>query len=578
MTNFRQKLKSKLGESSSILEVANFLYKNYLTRSVIIVILSFLSCLSETIGALTIIPVFLLISGEKTSDSGFVNTVYEYFSQWGLTDNLITILLFFILAITLKSLLKLINSYLIGNTYALIAQEYRLKVMDAIYKAEWNYFVTQKTGSLANSISSEPEKAGQAFNYFIKFINAFVQLCFYLFISFAASTVVTFSAFIYAILLFLIIIFVHKHIALATQGIVKGIENMTARITEYLLLLKPIKAMESGLVLKKFLDIEANKIKVNQKKQLLISEIVASLQEPLVAIFICGFFYLSINVFFFNVTEIIFLSFIFYRLMAYLSLLQVGYLNVIRLDKFMQNLNNTISKATSNKEEHDGKLSLKLNSDIIFDKVTFGHTNKKIIKELSIKFKNKKINMVSGKSGCGKTTIVDLIIGLYKPDGGQILINNTPLNKININHWRKQIGYVPQETILLNDSILENITLGSKYKKKDLYFALKAAEMDQFVNLLPKKLNSVIGERGVMLSGGQRQRISIARALLRKPKIIILDEATANLDPTTEMKICTILKKISKKIMIITISHNQRLIKIADQSFQFSKGKLLKKM
>ena len=111
----------------------------------------------------------------------------------GLTDNLITILIFFILAITLKSLLKLINSYLIGDTFALIAKEYRLKVMDAIYKAEWNYFVTQKTGSLANSISSEPEKAGQAFNYFIKFVNAFVQLCFYLFISFAASTIFTFS-------------------------------------------------------------------------------------------------------------------------------------------------------------------------------------------------------------------------------------------------------------------------------------------------------------------------------------------------------------------------------------------------
>ena len=377
--------------------------------------------------------------------------------------------------------------------------------------------------------------------------------------------------------LFLIIIFVHKYIELATQGVVKGVENMTAKIIEYLLLLKPIKAMESGLNLQKLLDDEAEKININQKKQILISEIVSSIQEPLVAIFICGFFYLSINVFFFNVTEIIFLSFIFYRLMSYLSLLQVGYLNVIRLDKFMQNLNNTISKATSNKEEHDGRLSLKLNSDIIFDKVTFGHTNKKIIKELSIKFKNKKINMVSGKSGCGKTTIVDLIIGLYKPDSGQILINNTPLNKININHWRKQIGYVPQETILLNDSILKNITLGSKYKKKDLYFALKAAEMDQFVNQLPQKLNSVIGERGVMLSGGQRQRISIARALLRKPKIIILDEATANLDPTTEMKICTILKKISKKIMIITISHNQRLVKIADQSFEFSKGKLLKK-
>ena len=577
MTNFRQKLKSKLGGFTSVLQVGNFLYKNYLMRSLIVVILSFFSCLSETIGVLTIIPVFLIISGEKIPDSGFVSTIYEYFSEMGLTDNLITILIFFILAITLKSLLKLINSYLIGNTFALIAKDYRLKVMDAIYKAEWNYFVTQKTGSLANSISSEPEKAGQAFNYFIKFINAFVQLFFYLLISFAASTIVTFSAFIYAFFLFLIIIFVHKYLVLATQGVVKGVENMTAKIIEYLLLLKPIKAMESGLNLQKVLDDEVEKININQKKQILISEIVASMQEPLVAIFICGFFYLSINVFFFNVTEIIFLSFIFYRLMSYLSLLQVGYLNVIRLNKFMQNLNNTIEKATINKEEHDGNLSLKLNSDIIFDNVTFSHTNKKIIHDLSIKFKNKKINMISGKSGCGKTTIVDLIIGLYKPNSGQILINNTPLNKININYWRKQIGYVPQETILLNETILKNITLGSKYKKKDLYFVLKAAEMDQFVNQLPQKLNSVIGERGVMLSGGQRQRISIARALLRKPKIIILDEATANLDPTTEMKICTILKKISKKIMIITISHNQRLVKIADQSFEFSKGKLLKK-
>lgn len=577
MKNIKQKLKLTLGEFGSIWRVASFLYENYPKRTLIVTIISFLSCFSETLGVLTIVPIFIIISGEQTPDSGFVNTIYQFFSELGLTNNLAMVLFFFVLAILLKSLLRLLNASLIGNTYALIAKNYRLKIMDSLYKAKWIHFVTQKTGGLANAISSEPEKAAQAFNYFIKFTTAGIQLSFYLLISFAASTLVTFSAFIYAISLFLIIVLIHNKATFAAEGVVHAVKNMTGKLTEYLLLLKPIKAMESGLILQRLLDNEADKININTRKDIFLTEIVKSVQEPLITVFICVFFYLSVNFFSFSITEIVLLSFVFYRLMSHLSLLQVGYLNMIRLDKFMGSLFNTIEKANLNKEEWEGNLPIDLKSNIIFDNVTFGYTNKKIIQNLSIEFKGKKINMITGTSGCGKTTIVDLIIGLYKPTDGKILIDNTPIDKINIKHWRKQIGYVPQETILLNDSILENITFGAKYKKQDLHFALKASEIDNFVSKLPDKLNSIIGERGIMLSGGQRQRISIARALLRKPKLIILDEATANLDPLTEMKICKILKKISKKIMIITISHNKKLVSIADQIFSFSKGKLLRK-
>ena len=115
-----------------------------------------------------------------------------------------------------------------------------------------------------------------------------------------------------------------------------------------------------------------------------------------------------------------------------------------------------------------------------------------------------------------------------------------------------------------------------KYKKNDLDFSLRASGVNEFINKLPQKLNTKIGERGIMLSGGQRQRISIARALLKKPKIMILDEATANLDPLSEKKICYTLKKISKIITIIAISHQKELTNIADKIFSFSKTGNLK--
>ena len=380
MKNINQKIKSKLNDFASIWRVAQFLFNNYPQRTFIVTIISFFSCLSETLGVLTIVPIFLIISGEQINNDGFAGTIYKYFSEFGLTDNLITVLLFFTLAIALKSLLRLLNASLIGNTYALIAKNYRLKLMDSIYKAKWIHFVTQKTGGLANAISSEPEKAAQAFNYFIRFTTAAIQLLFYLFISFAASMLVTFSAFIYAISLFLIIVLIHNRATSAAEGVVQSVKNMTGKLTEYLLLLKPIKAMESGLILQKLLNNEADKININTRKEIFISEIVKSIQEPLITIFICTFFYLSVTIFSFSITEIALLSFVFYRLMAHLSLLQVGYLNMIRLDRFMSSLFNTIEKAKINKEEWTGNLQTNLKSNIVFKNVTFGYTKKEIIK------------------------------------------------------------------------------------------------------------------------------------------------------------------------------------------------------
>ena len=571
-------INKKLSVFSPLIRIASLLSRHYLKRTVLITIISFFVGLSETIGVLSIIPIFLILTGEEMQGEGFASIIYSYFSDLGLTDNFSTILFFFVSVLILKSLLKLLNSTLIGSTYAIIARNYRLKIMSRVNNAGWSYFVTQKTGILANAISSEPEKVANLFQYFIRLVTAIIQFSLYLFVSFAISTLITFSSFIYAFFLFIIMIYANGIIQKSVRVQVQGIKKLTGTLTEYLLLLKPIKAMQIGSVLKQMLNKETNQINKGTKKQIFVESIVQSIQEPIVAVFICLFLYLSVNVFYLNVAEIILLCLIFYRLMTNLSLMQTGYLNVVRLDKFVQSITETILRAKQNREIWNGNLSHQLKSNISFNNVTFGYRKKnKIIKNLSIKLKNKKINMICGPSGIGKTTIVDLIIGLYRPNKGEILIDNTPLDKININFWRKQIGYVSQETILLNNSILKNITLGKKYPKKHLDFAIKAAQLNEFINKLPKKINTLIGERGIMLSGGQRQRISIARALVKDPKIIILDEPTSNLDPITEKKIFNILKRISKKIMVIAISHSKEFISNTGNIFIFSNKKLIKK-
>jgi ATP-binding cassette subfamily C protein len=170
-----------------------------------------------------------------------------------------------------------------------------------------------------------------------------------------------------------------------------------------------------------------------------------------------------------------------------------------------------------------------------------------------------------GPSGSGKTTIVDLVIGLLRPDDGLITVDGVPFTDIDLTAWRRMVGYVPQETILLHDSILHNVTLGDPAISADrVEEALKNAGARGFVDDLPEGVHTVVGERGGRLSGGQRQRIAIARALINDPKLLILDEATSALDSESEAAIIDTLRALRDRLTILAITHNSRLSDAAD--------------
>jgi ATP-binding cassette subfamily C protein len=207
--------------------------------------------------------------------------------------------------------------------------------------------------------------------------------------------------------------------------------------------------------------------------------------------------------------------------------------------------------------------------------VTMAFGSKSIFKHASFSVPSGQLTAIIGASGAGKTTLVDLILGLYQPISGEILIDGQPLPDLDVLRWRSMVGYVPQELILFHDSIMSNVTLGEpSYSSADVEHALRQAGAWDFVAQLPDGMDHVVGERGALLSGGQRQRIALARALVHRPQLLILDEATSALDPRTEAEIVRNVRELSNQsgITVLSISHQPAWVTIADQVIRIQDG------
>jgi ATP-binding cassette, subfamily B, bacterial PglK len=211
----------------------------------------------------------------------------------------------------------------------------------------------------------------------------------------------------------------------------------------------------------------------------------------------------------------------------------------------------------------------------------YPESRQKVLDSVSLTIPSGGLIGIAGGSGAGKTTLVDLILGLLDPSGGEILIDKKKLDKHNLFNWQTSIGYVPQSGFLVDGTIARNIAFGlleSEINMKQVKKVAKIAELSEFVeNDLPEQYSTLVGYRGVRLSGGQRQRLSIARALYHNPQILIMDEATSALDGITEEKVMRSILEFSIGKTIIIIAHRLTTLRDCDTIFLFNDGKLVDK-
>jgi len=290
--------------------------------------------------------------------------------------------------------------------------------------------------------------------------------------------------------------------------------------------------------------------------------------------------YVSISVLSLSATGLLLLLFVFNRMIPLFSNIQQSYqecLNALPAFARVEEIRSHCEAAAE--PESRGPSKLELRDGIRFRGVTFAYPEEgraSTIRDLDLTIPAEKTTAIVGPSGAGKSTVADLLIGLILPREGQVLVDGIPLSAERARSWRCQIGYVAQETFLFNDTVRANLLWACpEASEAEIWEALRSASADRFVSELSDGLETVLGDRGVRLSGGERQRLALARALLRRPTLLILDEATSALDSENERRIQSAIEGLHGRMTILIITHRLSTIRGADVVHVLEKGRVV---
>jgi ATP-binding cassette subfamily C protein len=553
--------------------------RRYPFDSLVMVVALLISGVLEGIGLSMLLPILRMAAGKQAGgdvDSVIERLVIDGFSALNITPTIGTLLLALIATIGLKSIVVLLAKKKVGYTVARVATDLRLEMLRALLSSRWQFFLKQPIGRLANSMATESTRASKAYMHGVLMTTEFVQASVYGVI----ALLVSWKATIIALVAGLIILYGLKHFVQRARraGLRQTdlLKSLLALLTDTLQSIKPLKAMARESQSDFLLEKKTNRLNRALQKEVLNKEILKALQEQMVTMILAAGLFCMVVYWQMALPSIIVLILLASKLIKQLTKVQMEYQEMAILASAYWSMQESIDAMKREREILSGSLKPALRKSIRLEHVSFAYDDDYVLQDVSLVFPTGRITAILGPSGSGKTTIVDLVTGLLRPQKGEIWIDEVPLAELDINMWRHQIGYVPQESILLHDTVLNNITLGDpQLSETDAVNALRAAGAWQFVASMPQGIMSIVGERGGKLSGGQRQRIAIARAIVHRPKLLVLDEATSALDPQSEEAVCETLQQLRGELTILVISHQAALVKVADIAYHIEDGKIV---
>ncbi|MEP6388689.1 MAG: ABC transporter ATP-binding protein [Halioglobus sp.] len=558
-------------------------FRAYPWQSALMLAALLLSGIAEGIGLSALLPLLNIAlgydaTGELTgipsqSQNSFEQTVLDTLAWIGITPTLGNMLWILVIGVLVKSIFLLLAQRQVGYTAAQVGTDLRLEMLRAVLLSKWEYFLHQPVGKLTNALATEAQRSSASFVNGATAITFFIQAVIYGGIAFALS----WRASLVAIVAGIVVIGLSHFLVLVTRKAgskqTRLLGSLMANLTDTLQSVKPIKAMAREHLADKVLERDTLRLNRSLRRQVMSAAVLDSAHELMFTVFICLGIYVALDIFAMDLPMVMVLVVALGRAFTFFGKVQKQYQKLAQGESAFWSIKEAIAAATDAEEVLTGGTPPQLRQGITFDNVNFNYDQHPIFKGLSLHIKQGGLTTLVGPSGSGKTTIIDLTIGLLQPQQGFISIDDVPLKDIDIKAWRRMIGYVPQDTILLHDSILHNVTLGDpELDEAAAEQALRAAGAWDFVAQLTDGMQTIVGERGGKLSGGQRQRVVIARALINKPSLLILDEATSALDAESEDAVRQTMEALKGQLTILAISHNRALLDAADQVYQMQDG------
>lgn len=530
----------------------------------------------ETIGLGTLLPIIAIASGGSSSGADkFGFYAGKFLEPFGLSVTLGSLVLMVAVFMLLKSVLVYAAMSYTVSAAARVAMSLRRRLLAAIFNARWGFFSDQKGGSISNIMGVDASRSGESYIVSANLISAAIQAVAYLGIALAINwRLALLGVGTGALLSFLL----HRFIRKSRKAGYKESDKTSYLLGEMVDAMASIKSLKSmhrydpvlasidsvfGALRRSFVIRERSKVMLSQTGTGIVAILAA------VGIYVAS---TVLNVPF---PELLVSALIYNQFMTVVTRLQRMMQSAVLFEGSHVRITEMIARAEASRELNPGTLTPDLGEGCRFEHVEFSHGQFPVLRKVSLQIPANAITVLSGPSGAGKTTIIDLLIGLHRAARGRVLIGSRPIEEIDIGQWRRQIGYVPQELGLFHADIRTNITLGdTTISDERIEDALRQAGAHGFVFRLPGGLAASVGEMGSKLSGGQRQRLSLARALVHNPRVLILDEVTSALDPVTEAEIVENISMLSGRYTIVAITHRAAWTEIADRLYRVEEGRV----